>query len=394
MSLLVRERRAAVLTGEELFSRRRATSYSGQLVTSDRSLRHSAVWGCLSVISEAFLSTPLAERREDSAGLVSFHTPPAVFYDPTPDLTWESWIWQQAWALAQHGRCYGWVATTDNRNYPTSLVPLDDRQVTWRHSDRGWVTEVDGDEVQRWPLGRLWHCPLYVTPKYPMGLNPITYHAETIGVGLAAAEFGGRFFGDGAHPTAIFTSEKDPGVKGAARLKAKIAEVLSGNREPLVLPHGTKMERWQTPPNESQFLDTMRYSGEDVCRIFGVPPGKVWLAISGQNVTYTNTADANNDWRISGLSRYVRTLESRLSRLTPGGQRRRLVFDFKGFLRADLAARAAAYKTFAEIGDLTGTPVMFPNEMRAEEGLGPVPGGDEFIRKAPTTKDEEKDPEP
>jgi HK97 family phage portal protein len=235
-----------------------------------------------------------------------------------------------------------------------------------------------------WPSGRLWHCPLYTQPGSPVGMSPIAAHAEAIGIGLAATEFGARFFGDGGHPTMIVRPATDPGDDGAKSLKEKLMGIMQGNREIVVIPQSIELERVQIAPNESQFLDTIQASGQDVARIFGVPPGKVGLSISGQNVTYTNTAAGNAEWRTSGLSRYMIPLEAGLSRLVPNGSRRVLRFNLDAFLRADLSARAAFYKTAAEIGNLAGVPLLQVNEMRSEEGLEPLPGGDEFSRRTIT----------
>ena len=362
-------------------SRIRKATYSGQTVTPERAERHAAWWASLSAISETLMGLPLEEERRQNGTWVRGDAPD-LFYQPTPEMTWETWIWMQSWALASHGRCYAWVPSIDSNGMPSALVPIDDTEVEWKYDKltKTWVTKVGNEEVKRWPLGPLFHIGLYVKPKRPEGMSPIVQHAESIGVGLAAQQFGAQFFGDGAHPTMLVKTKKNPGDKGAAALLSKFREVVAGTREPIILPEGTEIERWQVAPDESQFLDTMRYSGEDVARILGVRPGKIGLAISGQNVTYSNITDANADWQMSGLLRYTRTFESALSRLTAGGRTRRLRFNYNEFLRPDAAARAAIYKVFAEVGSLSGTPVMLTNEMRAAEGLRPLPGGDSFTR--------------
>jgi len=361
----------------------RRNTRAGVFVDDAAALRHSAVWASLSAIAEAVQQLPLDEVRVTGDGSSVRRRPPAVFYQPTADLPWETWIWQQAWSLAAHGRCYALVTSIDRDGWPRTLAPVASADVVWR-KDRTtgeWTVHVGGSPESLWPLGRLWHCPLYVTDDAPWGLSPIAHHAESIGVGLAAQRFGAQFFGDGGHPTMTVTTDKDPGDAGARALKAKIVGVLSGNREPLIVPAGVKLDRWQVNPDESQFLNTMRYSGEDVARIFGVPPGKIGLAVSGQNVTYSNADTANADWRVSGLSRYIVPLEACLSRLVPAGASRTLRFNFDAFLRSDLGARAAFYKTAADIGDVAGTPLLTVNEMRNAEGLPPIAGGDTFARR-------------
>ena len=357
---------------------------AGVNVTPDSAQRHSAVWACQSAIAEAVQQLPLQEVRT-SGDITRRLAPPPVFYEPAPGMSWETWIWQQTWTLAGRGRAYGYVTGITSTGVPTGIVPVDPDCVSWRWNRRtsSWDVLLEREPVQLWPLGPLWHCPLYATPSNPEGMSPIAMHAESIGVGLAAQKFGGQFFGDGAHPTMVASVETDPGEAGAKALKQKLLEAMQGNREPVVVPQSIKLEKWQVSPDEAQFLETMRYSGEDVARIFGVPPSKIGLAVSGQNVTYSNVSDANTEWRTSGLSRYVVALEAGLSRLVPNGSRRVLRFNFDEFLRPDPEKRYSIYKLASEIGDIAGTPPILPNEMRLAEGRDPLPGGDEFQRKQP-----------
>lgn len=381
MSLLFREKRDLAAL-EIIAARDGFRTYSGIAVTDESAARHSAVWACRAAISEALQQLPVEEVRTVSGSTVR-RDPPPLFYDPAPGWTWEQWIWAQGWNLSGHGKCYGYVATLNAAGWPTSLVPVDPCEVVWRwqRTSKTWKILVGGEVEKLWPLGRLWHCPLYVTTDCPDGMSPIRAHAESIGVGLAAQKFGAQFFAGGGHPTMVVSSEKDPGDTGAKAIKTKVLQALQGNREPIVIPQSIKLEQWQVAPEESQFLETMRYSGEDVARVFGVPPTKIALSVSGSDITYQNVADANAAWRVSGLSRYIVPFESSLSRLVPEGVTRTIRFNFNGFLRADLAARAAWYKTAADVGDLAGTPILTVNEMRNEEGLAPLPGGDDFARK-------------
>jgi len=374
------ERRNATSALDQMTRRGGGTS-SGVPVDADRAQRHSAVWSSLAAISEAHLALPLQEVVRMGDDVVR-RDPPDWMWEPSPGMSWETWIWQQSWSLAQLGRCYAFIATVDNLGYPTTMTPVADERVEWRR-ERGqgeWKVYLDRQEVLLWPRGPLWHVGLYTRPGRPEGMSPIAHHAEVIGVGLAAQKFGAQFFRDGMHPTAVFTPTKDPGPGGAAAFKAKIMEVLAGSREPIMLPAGTTFERWQINPDESQFLETMRYSGEEIARIFGVNPGKIGYSTSGSNVTYANVNQANEDWRMSGLLRYTSMFEAALSRLVPDGQRRVLRFNFDAFLRAALDERMKAYKASAEIGALSGTPLWTTNEMRNNEGYPAIEGGDVFVR--------------
>jgi len=170
------ERRSdsADLIARDPRSRGRSTS-AGVFVDEAASLRHSAVWASLSAIAEAVQQLPLDEVRANADGTTVRRRPPAVFYQPTPDLPWETWIWQQAWALAASGRCYALVTSVDAGGWPRTLVPVGSSDVVWKMNrlTGAWDITVGGSAEQLWPLGRLWHCPLYVTDSAPWECRPL-----------------------------------------------------------------------------------------------------------------------------------------------------------------------------------------------------------------------------
>lgn len=67
-----------------------------------------------------------------------------------------------------------------------------------------------------------------------------------------------------------------------------------GNREPLTVDaDAVDMVQLQSNPTDSQFLDTERYSVNQVCRIFNCDPVDHGGSGDGQGVTYGNRRDAD-----------------------------------------------------------------------------------------------------
>ena len=86
-----------------------------------------------------------------------------------------------------------------------------------------------------------------------------------------------------AHPTSIIAPERDPGTEGQKALKARVMEAVSGsNREPIVLPQSVKWTQMQVNPEDSQFIELMRLTDEQVCRYMGTPPEEVGIALAGR----------------------------------------------------------------------------------------------------------------
>jgi phage portal protein BeeE len=70
----------------------------------------------------------------------------------------------------------------------------------------GAVTyRLDGREIDR---DDLWHVRAYPAPGAILGLSPIAYTAQSVGVGLAAEAFGAKFFGGGAVPSGVLATDQ------------------------------------------------------------------------------------------------------------------------------------------------------------------------------------------
>ena len=107
--------------------------------------------------------------------------------------------------------------------------------------------------------------------------------------------------------------------------------------------------------------------------------GRRGVRVSGSSVTYANKEQNWADWTSRDFLPYLIRFEAGLSRLLPASEH--IKFNINALLRSDLAARYSSYKIAAEIGDITGTPLLLNSEMRGFENLQPIPGGDEFDRR-------------
>ena len=189
--------------------------------------------------------------------------------------------------------------------------------------------------------------------------------------GMAAQDFGGNFFRDGAHPTSIISPEKDPGKEGADTLKKRVMEATSGtNREPLVLPQNIKWTQMQVNPEDSQFIETMKLSDEQVCRYMGTPPTEIGIAPSGASVTYANREQSKQDY-LQELLYPIGQIEASWSSLIARPQYVKLNPD--GLLRADLKTRYESYRIAAEIEQMAGKPLLDVDEMRELENRPELP---------------------
>ena len=334
--------------------------------TIDNALAHPTVWRSVNKIAGMFVQMPthgyVGDRRLDVT--------PSVAADPSPGFM-RQLAWKRAAATSMNlrGGAYGFTGMirADGSTDRCDLIHPD--RVTWTPS-AGW--QVDGSQVKEWPLGNFWQVPLMTLPGSPKGLNPLEYARRTTYAGMAAAEFGGNFFRDGAHPTVVIQPDKDPGPEGAASLKAKVAKAVSGtSREPLVLPQSVEWHQIQINPDDSQFIELMQFSGGQLAGFFGLDPSHVGLPGEGGSMDYSNRENRQQDILQDAVMQVVLPLDEGLSALAPDGVSVRS--SPEGLLRSDQAARFAVYAINAEIESKTGQPILLNEEIRALENRLPLP---------------------
>jgi HK97 family phage portal protein len=333
-------------------------------VTTESAMRLSAVWACVRLLAGVGSTLPLDTYRIVN-GVTSQVRRPSLFDQPSPGVALPTWLYQVWSSLLTDGNAYGVATEFGANSYPSSVELLDPSLVSWRpDADAGWVALLDGRPVDRWPNGPLWHVPLFTMPGAPYGLSPVQNARQSIAAGIAAESFGSQFFTAGGNPNAILYSESELSAEQAAGIKSAFTAATSMNREPAVMGAGLRYERIQVSPEEAQFLDTQRFTVEQIARIYGVFPEMIGGATSGSNVTYANREQRAADWLTFGLMPYLIPIEEALSSLVPRPQRVR--FNTDALLRSDTKTRYEAHAIGLSAGFLT------VDEVRALEDLEPL----------------------
>lgn len=208
------------------------------------------------------------------------------------------------------------------------------------------------------------------------GLSTIALACETFASAKAVNRAAGKVFANGVRASGVLMLEDS--LSGPERselediLGSKFAGAQNAGR-PMILDRGMKWQALSINPDEAQMLESRRFSVEEVCRIFGVPPHMVGHTEKssswGTGIEAQTTGFLKFTLR-SRLKRIETALEQQL--LTPDDIARgvSIQFNLEGLLRADSAGRTAFYSSGLQNGWLT------INEVRAKEGLPPVAGGD------------------
>jgi HK97 family phage portal protein len=337
----------------------------------DRALSNAASWACIDVLADALSRTPFdAIRGLTPADRRPVDPPPQILANPSGITTPDVWKSQLAWSLLTDGNAFGSVVAMGRNGYPTQIELLDPSTVTERTVVNGVkVVKVDHVAHRCYPDGDIWHVPgRMVVPGSPFGLSPLRYAAKVTSSSLQAEDFSYQFFASGGHPTQVVYSTKELNQEQAQQIKDAIRRVSSpGNRETLVLGAANKMEQVQLDPNETQFIDLMRFNVEQTCRFWRVPPSMVYASVSGQNVTYANVNDADLSYLKNSLDGYLVRYEEALSALLPRPQYVRA--NRNAVLRSDISTRYTTY----QIGIRNGW--INRDQIRGWEDMVPIEDG-------------------
>jgi HK97 family phage portal protein len=342
----------------------RLRTTAGVGVTDHTALTHSAVWSCVDLISEIVSTLPVHEYRIADGRLVKVPTPPPLLDDPAGDgYGFEVWSRSLLVSALLRGNMFGWIERLGADGWPVQIATLSTNEITCRRDRNGGPVEWyrENKLVQRWPDGPLWHVPAYTVPGSPVGLAPLTYAAETIGLGLAAMRYDAEWFTGGGLPLGTFETDQPLTDTQAEAIKSRVTGSLA-ERGVMVLGYGNKFNAMQVSPQDSQFLETIKANADDVAKFFfRRPPGE------GGSVTYANVEARSLDLLTYTLTGWMVRLEKALTRLRP---RPRVVkFNADAFLRVDSMTRAKVIDMQVRGG------VRSRDEVREKDDYAPIPDG-------------------
>lgn len=341
---------------------------AGQVVTPDTALRLSTWWACVNLLADLVSTLRLCTYRDADGRRAEVAMPP-LFVSPSTQVSLVGWLRQIMVSMLTRGNAWGLVTGIDGRGRPSGIEIIDPDFVSFtRKMPLGPVEfYVLGQRLDLYPYGPLWHLPAYVIPSWPVGLSPVSYASQAIGLGLAAEQFGADWFGNGGHPTGILKTDQQVDKNQSDTAKTRWRQALAEDGGLAVLGSGLEYQAVQIAPEESQFLETTKANVATICRFFRVPPEMVG-GEAGNSLTYANVEQRSLDFLTYTLQPWLVKLEEALTALTSAPTCVR--FDVDELLRVDAKTRAEISVMRTRAGEQT------QNEARARENLEPLPEGD------------------
>lgn len=355
-------------------------SQAGVIVTPDSALRNSVVWACRSYLSETVAQCPprvMVTNRDGTAIEAKGHPADTVLASrPNPEISPFQFIetlvgWACLW-----GNGYAEIER-DQVGRVIALWPLEPWRVTpMRRDDGALFYRVHNSTAAPDDLEPMSVFHLRGWGHGPVGLNVVEYASESIGWAQATELFGASFFGEGLNPAGFIEGAGKLDDAGRKRLKAELDSMYKGPRKSnrwVLLDGLMKWTKMSTQPNDAQFIETLQFQVEVICRIFRVPPQKVMHLLRSTNNNIEHQAievigDTISPW----AKRFEQEATYKLFGQNRGGYFVKL--DLKGLLRGDFATRQAGLKVQRDEG------IISANEWRHLEDMGPIgPDGDKRI---------------
>jgi HK97 family phage portal protein len=213
------------------------------------------------------------------------------------------------------------------------------------------------------------------------GQSMIEANQQAIGLGLAAEEYGARFFGTGATMSGVV--EYPQGVEATPEQVKELLAGLNKKHSNRKAPHaigaltgGAKYHELSVKPNEAQFVETQRWVVEQVGRMVGLPPHKLGSQEPGA-VSYNSVEVRNIDAVNDALLPLAQRIELAYARLLPRPEQY-LKFNFAGLLRGDAKTRWATYESGLRWG------VYSLDDVRELEDMNPLDSNGD-VRPFPLT---------
>ena len=240
-----------------------------------------------------------------------------------------------------------------------------------------------GGRIERVSASQILHIRGWtITPGSDTGVSLISLHRETIGAALAARDYSSQFYANGTSIPGFITIPTAPSQEDLDRFAAEWQQRHSGIQNahrPGMLGNGAGWIQTGITQRDAQYIETQRFSAEEVARICRVSPGM--LGIVPGNSGQLSSPDADFERFLQAdLGPRIRRIEMALARdtdLFPTNSELFPEFLTAAVLRGSFQARMAAYVDAIQAGVLT------QDEARALENYPPKGGPADELQQTP-----------
>lgn len=352
-------------------------SATGIKVTPETSMRSAAVLACVRVLSETVAGLPLIVYRRGKNGRERDTSLPLFnLLSSKPNRYQTAFEFREMLMAHCLLRGNGYAQKVyDGSGRLVELVPLNPTRVEPRLNADGSIsyrlrTDRQGDLVI--PSDDIFHLRGLATDGI-VGVSPIAYAREAVGLSIATEEFGARVFSNDAKPGGILEHPGKLSDEAHKRIKDSWQEAHAGVKNAhkvAVLEEGMRWQRIGISASDTQFIEARKFQIEEIARIFRVPPHLIGHL---ERATFANIEHQSLEFVQHTMLPWLRRWEQAIgARLMTNQESTTHYCEFlvDGLLRGDIQSRYSAYAVGRQWGWLSA------DDVRRLENMEPLPNGD------------------
>ncbi|HOF38716.1 MAG TPA: phage portal protein [Candidatus Hydrogenedentes bacterium] len=354
----------------------------GHPVNATTAVKVAAVIRCVDVVAKTMASLPLHLYRQTPEGKTKATDHPAyklLWRIPNPETTayefWHMYVFnlmltRGAYAKIVRDPC-GYVR--ELWNVPTAVVTPGRNTV---NGERYISVDLGGGNSEILRSGDFMFTPGLRFGSASTPEDPVAVASEVLGLTLALNSYAKDFFENGSNLGGLVYYPTALSDQAYQRFKESWQSTYAGilNQHKIgFLEDGAKFEAMGRNPNDAQALESRKFEVTEICRLFGVPPHKVFDL---DRATFSNIEQQNIEYVQESVTPMAVRLEQTIYKdlLTAREQETHYAkFAVNGLLRGDMAGRTAYYNSARQNG------WMCANEIRELEDMDRIPaeqGGD------------------
>ena len=333
--------------------------------TSTDSLQLSTVYACVSKIADEIASMDGVVESKDAKGNVQPIEDHPVSYAMSyePNELMGSFEFKQLIISDSclYGVGYGYINRAEGKVY---WLPASD--VTYA------IDKNTGERFYHYP-GAPTPVPAYdmLEVKAFRSLSPTRVQGKTLATAKALMDFGNKFFENGGMLGGILSTKEPLDTEQMREMtdfwKERYAGATNAHKV-AILGGGFTYQPLSVPLDQLQYIESKKYSAQEICRIFQMPPAMVGM---DSGTTYSNYEQQVLQYMQGCIAPRLKALELEISRKLLGDDRNMSFrFNMDSMIRADFSTKAEYYKGMLQ------NAVMSQNEVRKKEGLPPIDSGD------------------
>jgi len=341
-------------------------SATGVRVSLENAMGVPAVWAAINFISGTLAGLPLHLYENTDDGVKKSSDPlSSILHDAVNDecssFDWRKYSFERT---LSGGRQITYIDRTATGKI-SGLIPLEPAKVTVKMvvGKKKYTYKPRTGAPTTYNASDIIDIPFMLKSDMVTALSPIMQHKDTIGLAIAATNYGSRLFNNGGIPPFILIGNFQSG--GAAKrasndLEEAVMQAARENRQALSIPKDHDIKPLGINPEESQLVELKKFIIQEVARIYSLPPNFLQDLSTG---TFSNVEQQDLHLVKHTIKRWAEQAEQEYNlKLFGFGNKKYFVkYNLDGLMRGDLKSRMESYAKGIQ------NAVLKPNEARELE---------------------------